>query len=175
MSESHEPYHNRQIDQAYKKGFNFHAVFAGNNLDNNNTSLVSLLKKKELINRVNLLGRRNDIASIMNGIDLLILSSVSEAFPNVLNEAMACGTPCVSTDVGDASLILGDTGWIVPSKNSESLFSSVIKAAQEKKSNHSLWLQRGIACRQRIVEQFSLEKMVKKYKEVWMNVNKYSA
>ena len=156
-----------------QKGFNFYAVFAGTNLDNDNTSLVSLIRKKGLINRVNLLGRRDDIPSIMNGIDLLILSSVSEAFPNVLNEAMACGTPCVSTDVGDASLILGDTGWIVPSNDSKSLYSSVIKAAQEKKSNHRSWLQRSIACRQRIVKQFSLEKMVKKYKEVWMNVNKH--
>tara|TARA_B100000131_G_C18123819_1_gene613929 strand:+ start:2648 stop:3805 length:1158 start_codon:yes stop_codon:yes gene_type:complete len=157
-----------------QRGFNFYAVFAGANLDNNNDSLVSLIKHKGLSNRVHLLGRRNDIPSIMNGIDLFILSSESEAFPNVLNEAMACGTPCVSTDVGDASLILGDTGWIVPSKDSESLYSSVIKAAQEKESNHRSWLQRSIACRQRIVQKFSLEKMVKKYKEVWMNVKKHA-
>tara|TARA_B100001121_G_scaffold297303_1_gene303597 strand:- start:3449 stop:4606 length:1158 start_codon:yes stop_codon:yes gene_type:complete len=156
-----------------QRGFNFHAVFAGTNLDYNNDSLVSLLNSKGLISRVHLLGRRNDITSIMNGIDLFILSSESEAFPNVLNEAMACGTPCVSTDVGDASIILGDTGWIVPSKDSELLYSSVIKAAQEKESNHRSWLQRSIACRQRIVQKFSLEKMVKKYKEVWMNVEKH--
>ena len=155
-----------------QRGFDFYAVFAGTNLDNSNTSLVSLIKNKGLSNRIHLLGRRNDIPSIMNGIDLFILSSESEAFPNVLNEAMACGTPCVSTDVGDASLILGDTGWIVPSKDSESLYSSVIKAAQEKESNQSSWLKRSIACRQRIVQKFSLEKMVKKYKEVWINAKK---
>ncbi len=157
-----------------QRGFNFYAVFAGVNLDNNNTSLVSLIKNKGLSNRVHLLGRRNDIPSIMNGIDLFILSSESEAFPNVLNEAMACGTPCVSTDVGDASLILGDTGWIVPSKDSESLYSSVIKAVQEKESNHRSWSQRSVACRQRIVQKFSLEKMVRKYKEVWINVKKHA-
>ena len=158
-----------------QRGFNFYAAFAGDNLDNNNSYLVSLLKNKGLSNRVRLLGRRNDIISIMNGIDLFILSSESEAFPNVLNEAMACGTPCVSTDVGDASIILGDTGWIVPSKDSESLYSSVIKAAQEKESNHRSWSQRSIACRQRIVQKFSLEKMVKKYKEVWMSLKEDAA
>ncbi len=158
-----------------QRGFNFYAAFAGDNLDNNNSYLVSLLKNKGLSNRVHLLGRRNDIISIMNGIDLFILSSESEAFPNVLNEAMACGTPCVSTDVGDASIILGDTGWIVPSKDSESLYSSVIKAAQEKESNHRSWLQRSIACRQRIVQKFSLEKMVKKYKEVWLSLKEDAA
>ncbi len=158
-----------------QRGFNFYAAFAGDNLDNNNSYLVSLLKNKGLSNRVHLLGRRNDIISIMNGIDLFILSSESEAFPNVLNEAMACGTPCVSTDVGDASIILGDTGWIVPSKDSESLYSSVIKAAQEKESNHRSWSQRSIACRQRIVQKFSLEKMVKKYKEVWMSLKEDAA
>lgn len=158
-----------------QRGFNFYAVFAGTNLDNDNNILVSMIRDKGLSNRIHLLGRRNDIPSIMNGIDLFILSSISEAFPNVLNEAMACGTPCISTDVGDASLILGDTGWIVPTKDSESLYSSVIKAAQEKESNHRLWLQRGIACRQRIVQKFSLEKMVKKYKEVWVNHKKHQA
>ena len=158
-----------------QRGFNFYAAFAGDNLDNNNSYLVSLLKNKGLSNRVHLLGRRNDIISIMNGIDLFILSSESEAFPNVLNEAMACGTPCVSTDVGDASIILGDTGWIVPSKDSESLYSSVIKAAQEKESNHRSWSQRSIACRQRIVQKFSLEKMVKKYKEVWLSLKEDAA
>ena len=124
--------------------------------------------------RIHLLGLRNDIPAVMNGIDLFILSSESEAFPNVLNEAMACGTPCVSTDVGDASIILGDTGWIVPSKDSESLYSSVIKAAQEKESSHRSWSQRSASCRQRIVQKFSLEKMVKKYKEVWINVKKHA-
>ena len=129
-------------------------VLVGTNLDNNNHDLVSLLDKKDLNNHVHLLGRRDDIPTIMNGIDIFVLSSISEAFPNVLNEAMACATPCVTTDVGDAAIIVGNTGWVVPKKNPSALMESILEAVDEKKFHNIAWLQRKDACRKRIVENF---------------------
>ena len=129
--------------------------------------MVSNLKENGLSDNVHLLGIRNDIPAVMNGIDLFMLTSVSEAFPNVLNESMACGTPCVTTNVGDASLIVGNTGWVVSPKDPKALADAVIQAADEKQSNNISWFQRKDDCHQRIANNFTLEKMVEKYKEVW--------
>ncbi len=150
-----------------KKGFDYSAVLVGRNLDNNNNVLVSKIKENGLTDRIILLGERNDIPAVMNGIDLFVLSSLSEAFPNVLNEAMACGTPCVSTNVGDASFILDNTGWVVSPKDPKAIANAVFEAADEKQSDNSTWIKRKNHCHQRIAHHFTIEKMLKKYKEAW--------
>jgi len=150
-----------------KKGFNYSAVLVGKDLDHNNDDLVFKIRENGLTDHIFLLGERNDIPAVMNGIDLFILSSISEAFPNVLNEAMACGTPCVTTNVGDASLIVDNTGWVVSPKDPKAIANAVFKAMDEKQSDNLTWAKRKNDCRKRIADHFTLEKMLKKYKEVW--------
>ncbi len=145
----------------------FTAVLVGKNLDNTNYDLVNKIEENGLSDHVHLLGVRNDIPAVMNGMDLFMLTSLSEAFPNVLNEAMACGTPCITTNVGDASLIVDDTGWVVTPKDPLALAEAVIEASDEKQFNNIDWLQRKDDCHKRIAKNFALEKMVNKYKEVW--------
>ena len=151
-----------------QRQINFKAIMIGTNLDKNNQKLVKLIKDKQLENFISLLGRRNDIPAAMNGIELFVLSSAfGEAFPNVLNEAMACGTPCVATNVGDSARIIGDTGWIVPIKDPQALSSAINEASKEMRLNKSSWTKRKTMCRKRIVENFEIKKMVKKYKDIW--------
>lgn len=171
----HKDYPNLILSLAIlkKENIKFLLIMVGTNLDNNNTELKSIITKYELDNYIKLLGRRDDIPTVMNGFDLFVLSSSAEAFPNVLAESMACGTPCISTDVGDASYIIGEYGWVVESNNSRLLAESIKEAYLEKNQNNKQWLNKQYMVRKKIVEELSIEKMVKAYNKVW-NENKES-
>ena len=66
-------------------------------------------------------GEMEDMLSVYNAIDIITSSSLSEGFPNVIGEAMACGVPCVVTDVGDSAIIVGETGVIVNPEDPQAL------------------------------------------------------
>jgi len=85
--------------------------------------------------------------------DVLVSSSMTEAFPNVIGEAMACGVPVVATDVGDCGRIVCDCGWIVPPKKPEALAAAIGQAIAALPN----WpAQRS---RKRIQENFSVDAM----------------
>ncbi len=102
-------------------------------------------------------GQQRDVTGIYNALDLLCLTSTSEAFPNVLAEAMACGLPCIATDVGDAALIMGDTGEVVPVADPAALADRVDRLLRTAPNERR---RRGERARSRIVERFSLPVML---------------
>ncbi len=98
-------------------------------------------------------GPRADMPAVYNALDLCCLSSMTEGFPNVLGEAMACGTPCVTTDVGDAAHLVGDCGLVVPPRSPEALARGMLDMTARIRAG-----QAGDP-RARIVERFSLSRM----------------
>lgn len=152
------------------KKVNFLCVMVGTQINRNNLELIHNIKNYKLTKNIKLLGRRDDIVEIMSGIDIYVQSSkYGEGFPNVVAEAMACKTPCVVTNSGDAPFIVGRTGWIVPTNNPKKLASSILNAISEKKSNK--WLNKRVESRIRIKKNFHINKMIVKYRKLWSSVN----
>ena len=143
-------------------------VLVGHEMETDNLSLSRLIEKHGVSDVVKLLGPRADISKVMTGLDLHLLSSLAESFPNVLAEAMACGTPCVTTDVGDAALIVGVTGWVVTPSNPDEMADAIGEALVEMKKS-SKWSARRKACRDRIFNNYTLEGMISSYNKIWEN------
>ena len=151
------------------KNINFFCVLVGSNIDKNNILLTSKIKKLKLSNHIKLLGKNDDILSVMNGLDIYVQSSsYGEGFPNVVAESMACKTPCIVTDVGDASFIVGKTGWLVLPNNPIDLAKAIEKAINEIYSKD--WDIRCDTARLRVKENFDINKMLRSYNKLWNKV-----
>ena len=107
-------------------------------------------------------GPRADLPAVYNALDLIVSSSAfGEGFSNVLGEAMACGVPCVATDIGDAREILGDDGIVVPCRDPKALAAGIL-ALLDRLSFERANLCVGV--RRRISEKFSVETLVQRTK-----------
>lgn len=141
-------------------------LLIGAGMEPGNAALSAMIAQRGLGNQVHLLGPRRDIPAVMSALDLHVMTSAhGEAFPNVLAEAMACGTPCVSTDVGDAAEIVGQTGWIVPPRNPAALADAIAAAL----ALHAApgWTDRQAAARARIQSNYTIDRMVERYRAAW--------
>ena len=78
-------------------------------------------------NNVNFVGTcsRQVVAETLQNSKLFLLTSVSEGFPKVLLEALACGTPVVATDTGSCREVASDAGIIVQPKNVEEITNAI--------------------------------------------------
>lgn len=145
-------------------------VLIGPGIDSSNVELGGLIERHLGSGaKVYTLGLVDSISAAMNAIDIHVLPSLGEAFPNVVPEAMACGTPCVVTDVGDAAHIVGDVGWIVPSGDHHLLAEGIKSALLQNKAANQ-WASLQAACRARIEDNFGMQLMYDSYKKVWLSV-----
>lgn len=100
-------------------------------------------------------GVRKDMESVYNAFDLTTLLSDSEDSPNVATESLACGIPCVVSDVGDSALVVGDPTAVVTSPWD----AQEVAGAWEQRLAE--WEPRqAAATRQRLESEFGLARLV---------------
>jgi glycosyltransferase involved in cell wall biosynthesis len=143
-----------------------HFVLCGDGLEPGNSKLAAEVADG-LQDHCHLIGLQRDMPAFYAALDVAANSSLSEAFPLAVGEAMACGIPCVVTDVGDSPVIVGDTGRIVPARDSATMASAwreLIDAGAE--TRHML----GTAARERVVTHFSVTQFAQRYQALYRNV-----
>ena len=139
-------------------------VLAGKGIDRKNPDIVDLVNRFRLNGRVHLLGERNDIPEVTAALDIATSSSFSESFPLVVGEAMACGVPCVVTDVGHSAAIVGKTGLSVPPRDPAALAAAWLRLVHAGVAGRS---ELGMAARHRIRENFSLNHVIRRYEAIY--------
>ncbi|NSW51296.1 MAG: glycosyltransferase [Anaerolineae bacterium] len=138
-----------------------HLVLFGNQLEESNRWLTERIVAAGVGDRVHLMGRTEHIETLLPGLDVFVLSSAyGEAFPLALGEAMACGVACVSTDVGDARVMLSNAGKVVPPKDPVMLAEAILALLTQSPNE----IQRQAeASRRKIMESYDIHAVIDAY------------
>ncbi len=146
-----------------------HFVLAGKDVDGGNAELqAAIATHPGLAAHMHLLGRRDDVPRLMAAFDVLALSSShGEAFPNVLGEAMACGVPCVVTDVGDSAEIVGRTGRVVAVGDMAGLARELVALLNLPADERAAL---GQQARQRVQENYEIGHVTRMYEAMYARV-----
>lgn len=144
-----------------------HLVMAGPGVDASQAALAHALQDPGLRGALHLLGEQRDVPSLMAALDVCVSPSHAEAFSNTLGEAMACGLPCVATDVGDSARVLGDTGVVVPPGDAAALAAAMAQLAGRQPGDAADRAARGTRARERVLEQYSLAAVAQQHADLW--------
>lgn len=142
-----------------------HAVFLWIGDGPLRSSLIQLARELNVLSYIHFLGFRSDVDSLLSVIDVFVLPSLYEGFPNVILEAMVCGKPVVATHVDGTpeAVIHGKTGLLVPPRDPETLGEALIQMAQ----NPIMRKKMGENGKKRIHEYFLLEYQLSAFDQLY--------
>lgn len=157
----------RAAKQLISRRSDIHFVLVGKGINRKNGTLINHIVDLGLNKCVHLLGERYDISTVTASFDIATCSSFSEGFPNVIGEAMSCGVPCVSTDVGDAATIIGEAGRVVPPCDYQQMSNAWIDILNSSADERSVLSK---SARERIVLNFSINRIVNQYEQLYYDL-----
>jgi glycosyltransferase involved in cell wall biosynthesis len=145
--------------------FGVRFICVGEGVEPYRNAALTTLRQSGLGNRLRWEGFMDDMPAFYSALDVATLTSWTEGFPNAVAEAMACGIPCVVTAAGDAPLIVGKTGEVVPIRDPKALADGWQRLLDRAGPSLSF------ACRTRMVDQFSVSRLIIATKDAILSSN----
>lgn len=137
-------------------------IIGQGNLQN---ELEQQIIKLGLTERVILAGAQSNVVDFYNASDCFVLSSAWEGLPLVILEAMSCELPIISTNVGGALETIGNSNWVIPTKNSNFLAQKMQEMFNlSENERHEMGKQN----RQKS-QRFDIEKICGQWEEIYQN------
>ena len=143
-------------------------LLVGRGLDKNNLQLLEWINATGSPDRFILMGETADVVPCLSAMDIFCLHSRNEGFPNVLGEAMAMGLPCVATNVGDSSVLMGESDFLVDKEDPEALANGIMRMIEVGQSNR---LQLGKKGARRIKSEFPIDHVVKMFDNLYLSLS----
>jgi len=140
-----------------------HLMLVGEDLDPANEELCRLIDLDGTQGNITLVGELDFPLEAFHAADIFCLSSLTEAFPVSLVEALMCGLIPVVTDVGECRALTDGSGYVVPPNSTQDLADAIVKAAMTAGSRSSESIRvRGL--------KFGLARMCDEYRDLYRNM-----
>lgn len=143
---------------------NVNLLIAGKNMEEHYFEQWISSKNK---NKFQWMGEVKNPLEIYRKSDVLILTSKSEGFPNVIGEAMSVGVPVITTNAGESFDIVGSTGFKIDN-NVESLINVLEKIYQ----NPNILLDKSLNAYKKVKKEYSIGKIIKEYVDYYNTIIK---
>ena len=148
---------------------NVHLYMVGKEINLQNKELINIMSGLNIKDKIVLLNEQKNLLEFYNGIDLLVLTSHSESFPNVIAEAMLCSTPVLASNAGCSKKIIDKYGFVLNKNDYLSITKGLKKSINilENKKRNWKFLKKNV--RSQIKKKFSIEKMANSYSKNWIS------
>jgi glycosyltransferase involved in cell wall biosynthesis len=143
---------------------NVRFLLVGRGLEASNMQLGAWISDTGYADRFVMIGQRSDVPSCLAAMDIFCLSSKTEGFPNAVGEAMAVGVPCVVTDVGDAAMLVGNTGLVVKKQDARALANGLAQLLETPREARA---ELGRKAQERIRTEFTIDRARERFEAAY--------
>jgi len=139
---------------------NYHLLLAGDGPQVD--EMKTLCKQLNIQDNISFLGRRSDVLSLFKTCDISILSTYAEGFGLGVMESLSVGTPCLASDIEVLRNIIQNDNLLFQVEDDKELAKKIRQTLENKTINQEL-----IEYGNKLVQNYSIDKMVKRYSEVY--------